>query len=112
MTTEPPRLRRSPGTLVRCLATIAMIAAALAVPRAVAPAAAATTPFDDVPAGAFYTSAVAWLADAEITTGTSPTTFSPNDLVNRAQMITFIWRLVNAKDAWGTGVTLPETVMF
>jgi len=68
--------------------------------------------FADVPDNVFFARAVAWMADNEITTGTSPTTFSPDDLVNRAQVITFIWRLVNTAGAWGPGVELPETVMF
>ncbi|MEM8705322.1 MAG: S8 family serine peptidase [Actinomycetota bacterium] len=68
--------------------------------------------FDDVPVTAFYAEPVGWMADNGITTGTSPTTFSPDDVVNRAQMITFIWRLVNAADAWAPDVTLPDAVMF
>jgi hypothetical protein len=50
------------------------------------------TPFTDVIAGTFYAEAVAWLAEAKITTGTSPTTYSPGDPVTRAQMATFLWR--------------------
>ena len=51
------------------------------------------TPFTDVPPGQFYSKAVAWLVEEEITTGTSPTTFSPDDPVTRGQMATFLWRL-------------------
>lgn len=68
--------------------------------------------FSDVPVGKFYTSPVTWMAIFEITTGTSPTTFSPDDVVNRAQMITFLWRLVNTGDAWGEEVTVPDGAMF
>lgn len=50
------------------------------------------TPFTDVIAGTFYAKAVAWLAEEKITTGTTPTTFSPGDSVTRAQMATFLWR--------------------
>ena len=49
--------------------------------------------FTDVPAGQYYTEAVDWLLQRGITTGTSPTTFSPNDPVTRAQMAAFLWRL-------------------
>ena len=51
-----------------------------------------STGFVDVPAGRFYSDAVRWMALEEITTGTTSTTFSPNDLVTRAQAITFLWR--------------------
>jgi predicted enzyme related to lactoylglutathione lyase len=50
------------------------------------------TSFTDVPAGRFYSKAVAWLAEQGITTGTTPTTFSPDDPVSRGQMATFLWR--------------------
>jgi subtilisin family serine protease len=68
--------------------------------------------FADVPDNAFFAEAVGWMAENEITTGTSTTTFSPEDLVNRAQMITFIWRLVNTASAWDPAVDVPETAMF
>lgn len=58
--------------------------------------AAAPGPFSDVPAGQYYTEAVGWLAESGITTGTSPTTFSPDDVVSRAQMATFLWRLAGS----------------
>ena len=51
------------------------------------------------------------MAENEITTGTSTTTFSRR-IVNRAQMITFIWRLVNTASAWDPAVDVPETAMF
>lgn len=53
------------------------------------------TPFSDVPAGKFYSKAVAWLVEQDITTGTTPTTFSPDDPVTRGQMATFLWRLAS-----------------
>ncbi len=68
--------------------------------------------FSDVPAGQFYTAPVTWMALFAITTGTTPTTFSPDDVVTRAQMITFLWRLVNAGDAWGAGVPVPTGALF
>lgn len=49
--------------------------------------------FDDVAAGLFYSQAVAWMVDKEITTGTSPTTFHPDRAVTRAEIATFLWRL-------------------
>ena len=39
--------------------------------------------FGDVPEQSFYTDAVQWMVDNDITTGTSATCFSPNDAVTR-----------------------------
>lgn len=61
--------------------------------------AAGPSPFSDVPAGQYYTEAVGWLASSGITTGTSATTFSPDDVVSRAQMATFLWRLAGSPSA-------------
>jgi len=51
-----------------------------------------TTNFTDVPAGADYAKAVAWAVEKGITSGTSATTFSPNQICTRAQIVTFLWR--------------------
>ncbi|RMH69598.1 MAG: DUF1501 domain-containing protein, partial [Actinomyces sp.] len=48
--------------------------------------------FYDVQANTWYSTAVAWLAAAGITTGTAPGEFSPDDPVTRGQMATFLWR--------------------
>lgn len=48
--------------------------------------------FTDVDTGAFYADAVRWAVEEGITTGTSSTTFSPNDPCSRAQVVTFLWR--------------------
>lgn len=48
--------------------------------------------FSDVVADSFYEEAVDWLVEHEITTGTSATTFSPDDFVTRSQMAAFLWR--------------------
>jgi hypothetical protein len=55
--------------------------------------AGAVAGFGDVDAGRFYTEAVQWMVDEDITTGTSPTCFSPEDLVTRGQAAAFIWRM-------------------
>lgn len=60
------------------------------------PAPAGPAPFTDVRAGAFYADAVAWLYETGITTGTTPTTFSPDSLGNRAQLATLLWRAAGA----------------
>ena len=56
------------------------------------PGATITGEFSDVPTGAFYEIAVYWMLDEGITTGTSTTTYSPNDPVTRAQLSAFLWR--------------------
>lgn len=67
-------------------------------------------PFDDVEAGRFYTEAVAWMVEHEITTGTSPATFSPDDPLTRAQIATFLWRLAGRPEAFADGITLPTSM--
>ena len=52
-------------------------------------------PFTDVPDGQWYTDAVLWAAENNITDGTSETTFSPNDALTREQMATFLYRFAD-----------------
>lgn len=51
-------------------------------------------PFTDVMKGAYYHDAVLWAANADpqITAGTSASTFSPDNICTRAQVVTFLWR--------------------
>ncbi len=43
--------------------------------------------------------AVSWMSHNEITTGTSPTTFDPDGALNRAHLVTFLWRLADRPSA-------------
>ena len=52
-------------------------------------------PFSDVPNYAEYAQAVAWAVDQGVTTGTSSTTFSPNQTCTRAQIVTFLYRYIS-----------------
>ena len=52
--------------------------------------------FEDVPSDASYASAVAWAEKAGITDGTSPTAFSPQAVCTRAQIVTLMYRGVDA----------------
>ncbi len=52
-----------------------------------------TATFTDVNPNAYYAQPVAWLVDNDITTGTSPTTYTPDAPVTRAQLATFLYRL-------------------
>ena len=54
-----------------------------------------TNPFCDVPAGTYYTEPVRWAFENGITTGTSSTTFAPNDVVTRVQFAAFLSRFDN-----------------
>ena len=57
------------------------------------PAAAAHS-FGDVVAG-WQQQAVSWMAETGITTGTSTTTFAPDDTLTRAHLVTFLYRYSN-----------------
>lgn len=62
---------------------------------------AAEISFTDVKDGAWFSEPVAWAVENEITTGTSETTFSPNDNCTRAQIVTFLWRAAGQPDLTG-----------
>jgi len=49
-------------------------------------------PFTDVKSGAYYENPVIWALNNGITTGTSATTFAPNETCTRGQVVTFLWR--------------------
>ena len=51
--------------------------------------------FVDVTAG-WQQDPVSWLYATGITTGTSPTTFAPNETMNRGQLVTFLYRYNNS----------------
>ena len=53
-------------------------------------------PFTDVTASDYYYNAVLWAVENGITTGTSETTFSPNESCTRAQCVTFLYRVVGS----------------
>lgn len=52
-------------------------------------------PFTDVPDGQWYTDAVLWAAENNITEGTSETTFSPNSALSREDMATLLYRFAD-----------------
>lgn len=53
---------------------------------------AAASPFTDVPSNAYYAEAVAWAVQKKITSGTTPTTFTPGNPCHRGHAATFLWR--------------------
>ena len=50
-----------------------------------------TLTFNDVPSNPVYKAAITWAVNNQITSGTSTSTFSPNQVCTRAQGITFLW---------------------
>ena len=52
-------------------------------------------PFTDVKSTDYYYDAVLWAYKNNITTGTTTTTFGPNETCNRGQIVTFLWRSLN-----------------
>ena len=58
------------------------------------------SPFADVRnSGLWYYKAALWAAENQITTGTGPYLFSPNETCTRAQVVTFLYRYASGKDA-------------
>ncbi len=49
-------------------------------------------PFKDVKGDDYFYKAVIWAVEKNVTSGTSATTFSPNDVCTRGQIATFLWR--------------------
>ena len=58
------------------------------------PAPKTAAAFSDVPAGQWYSTAIAWAVESKITNGTTATTFSPTAPVTREQMATFFSRMI------------------
>jgi hypothetical protein len=56
------------------------------------PAVSSSNGFTDVAADAYYSNAVQWAVDKNVTAGTSATTFSPNEACTRGQIVTFLYR--------------------
>ena len=58
------------------------------------PQAAANVSFSDVAADSELGKAVSWALEKNITNGTTPTTFSPDKICDRGQIVTFLNRAV------------------
>ena len=57
-----------------------------------APKTGGSHPFKDVPANEYYAAAVRWAYSTGVVRGTSATTFSPDAVCTRGQIISMIWR--------------------
>src|SRR3546814_19461409 len=82
------RLPRILNTRVRVAG--AVVAAAVLVPTTAA--LAIVGGFTDVPDGHSHAAGLGWVADNDITSGCTATTYCPSDFVTRAQMATFLQR--------------------
>ena len=60
------------------------------------PAAEGTNPFADVAAGTYYADATLWAVNEGITNGTTVTTFGPAEGCTRAQIVTMLYRGLEA----------------
>ena len=69
----------------------------------VQPVKPAAPSFTDVAATAYYSAPVQWAVGKGITTGTTATTFSPNNTCTRAQIITFLYRAAGSPEPKGSG---------
>ena len=49
-------------------------------------------PFTDVSMSEYYADAVRWAAENDVTSGTDSTHFSPDGVVTRSQVVTFLYR--------------------
>ena len=67
-----------------------------------------TLPFTDVAWNAPYAPAVSWMLDTKITQGTTPTTFSPDRLLTRAQFATFLWRFAGEPPSTDGSLTFDD----
>ena len=63
----------------------------------------AVNPFNDVQSDAYYYKAVLWAVEKGITTGTSATTFRPDQTCTRGQIVTFLWRYNDQPEPTKTG---------
>jgi hypothetical protein len=59
------------------------------------PAPLSFTGFKDVPVGAHFENAVGWMVEHNITKGRSEGIYDPSGTVNRGQMATFLWNLMD-----------------
>ena len=84
------------------LATISEVVAAADALELALEQAVIELPFIDVAENAYYYNAVAWAVRNGITSGTSATTFGPDDKCTRAQVVTFLWRAAGSPEPQST----------
>ena len=68
----------------------------------VEPSEPVVNPFVDVAEDVYYYEPVLWAVEKNITKGTDDTHFSPDAAVNRAQVVTFLWRAAGSPEPTST----------
>ena len=61
-----------------------------------------SSPFRDVPAGAYYHDPVVWAVNKGITKGADSTHFDPDNLCSRGMFVTFLWRAAGSPSVSGS----------
>ena len=87
----------------------AMVVAVLARAAGADTASAPSSPFRDVPAGAWYAGGVNWAYEAGIVKGVSATAFRPNSNVTREQFAVLVVRFLNTQGVTGEAESLSFT---
>lgn len=59
--------------------------------------------FTDVPSGAWYAEAAEWCRANGVVSGTTATTFSPNETMTHAMLLTILYRAAGSPAASGAG---------
>lgn len=65
-------------------------------------------PFTDLESGYYYIDAVEWAVENGITTGKTDTTFAPNEVCTRGQVVTFLWRAFGSPDPTNTDTPFTD----
>lgn len=60
-------------------------------------------PFKDIPTGSYYYDAVLWAVENGITKGTGEAAFSPDETCTRAQIVSFLYRMIQSEGGGFTG---------
>ncbi len=66
------------------------------------------TPFTDVSTDAYYYQALLWAYENGVTAGTSATTFGPNSVCTRAQIVTMLYRCAGSPATEATSINFED----
>ena len=69
-----------------------------------------TNPFQDIPDDQYYTKAVLWAVEKEITNGTGVGLFSPDATCTRGQIVTFLWRYFEKPEIKGECIPFADVM--
>lgn len=67
-----------------------------------------TSSFKDVSPNAYYYKAVLWAVENKVTSGYNTETFGTEDLITRAQFVSFLWRLMGRPEAEEQGTSFVD----